>query len=145
MVKYDYDVEKECFKRVDNRGRPLMINITEGKKVESMLNLGYPISQIYRKIDWVNDINETNLRTFVRNLQNGNIDVSGDYPAPRPVFEDLTISGLENRIEKLEEIVKNHEDRFSELKSDCFISAFADESNEEKGIIDEVKSWMRRI
>ena len=99
MVKYEYDIERECFRRVDNRGRPLMINITEGKKVESMLNLGYPVAQIYRKIDWVNDINETNLRTFVRNLNNGNIDVSGDYPAPQIVFEDLTIDSDSNIFE----------------------------------------------
>ena len=142
MVKYEYDIERECFRRVDNRGRPLMINITEGKKVESMLNLGYPVAQIYRKIDWVNDINETNLRTFVRNLNNGNIDVSGDYPAPQIVFEGLTIDGLEDRIAKLEEIVKSHEEKFSDMRHECFMSTYVEEPKK-KGILDEVKSWMK--
>ena len=118
MVKYEYDIDKECFRRVDNRGRPIMINITEGKKVDSLLTLGYPISEIYRKIDWVNDINETNLRTFVRNLKDGNIDVDGDYPVPQIIFEDLTIDGFEDRIKALERIVERHENMISELKSD---------------------------
>lgn len=136
-MRYDYDVETESFIRIDGRGRPLKFNITEAKRIESLRNLGFSVQKIYDKMDFVNDVTVTNLRTFIKNMENGELSTEGDYPAPTPVFKDLDlearVSSLEERftdLEKLMKLIQNGE---------CFCSCSAGES-----ITDKVKSWIVR-
>ena len=84
MVNYEYNVELEQFKRVDNRGPSLPFNIVEARRIESMMNLGMKAPTIFKKIDFVNEVSMTNLRTFMNNLKDGNIiGLDNDYPAPQ--------------------------------------------------------------
>lgn len=109
MVKYVYNEELEVFKRVDNRGVPLKFNISEARQIESMLRLGMKSPTIYKKIDFVNDVSQTSLRTFISNLENGNIDLSGDYPIPVRSFEELD---WEARISKIERDLDDMRERY---------------------------------
>lgn len=127
MVKYEYRPELEMFKRVDNRGYPLKFNIVEGRRIESMLKMGLKVPTIYSKIDFVNDVSITNLRTFVDNLKKGNIDLTGDYPSP--VYQVKEIA-LEERISKLEE-------EFEEFKKRM------NDPSPSEGIGNKVKEWLR--
>lgn len=102
MVKYEYDVATESFKRVDNRGNKLKINITEARRIESLLNLGHNPNYIWNKINFINDVSITTVRTFIKNLEAGNIDLEGDYPAPALLMEDMT---MEARVKRLEDVV----------------------------------------
>ena len=136
-MRYDYDVESETFIRVDGRGRPLMFNITEAKRIESLRNLGFSVQKIYDKMDFVNDVTVTNLRTFIKNMEHGELSTEGDYPAPTPVFKDLDlearVSSLEDRfadLEKLMKLIQNGE---------YFCRCSAEES-----ITDKVKSWIMK-
>lgn len=129
MVKYDYDVTIEGFRRVDRRGRPLYINITEARRIVHMLEMGCSLAKIYSKIDFARDISTTTLRTFAKNYNQGNISVEGDYPTPREIVEEISLS---TKVEKLEKRVSDLEDTISEINPRCFISAFASEKKEKK-------------
>lgn len=124
MAKYEYRADLEMFKRVDNRGPPLKFNIVEGRRVKSMLDMGLKTPTIYKKIDFVNDVSITNLRTFIDNLNRGNIDLDGDYPSP--VYQVKEIS-VEERLSRLEE-------DFEELKKSIGKSSSLGE---------RVKEWIR--
>ena len=110
-MRYEYDVQTETFRRIDGRGRPLEFNITEAKRIESLRNLGFSVQKIYDKIDFANDVSITNLRTFIRNLENGELSTDGEFPAPTPVIKDLD---LEVRVQRLEQKVN---ERTNEEKS----------------------------
>jgi len=99
-MRYEYDVETETFRRIDGRGRPLEFNIIEAKRIESLRNLGFSVQKIYDKIDFANDVSITNLRTFIKNLESGELSTEGEFPAPTPVIKDLD---LEVRVQKLEQ------------------------------------------
>ena len=114
MVKYEYDADIEAFKRVDKRGRPLFLNITEARRVENMLKMGCSVPRIYSKIDFSTDISITTLRTFIRNLSEGNISLEGDYPAPVGIVKEID---LETKYEKLAERVEHLEDRLAEMSA----------------------------
>ena len=103
-MRYDYDVESETFRRIDGRGRALEFNIVEARRIESLRNLGFSVQRIYDKIDFANDVTVTNLRTFIKNLENGELNTEGEYPAPTPVFKDLD---LEARVTELEQEVRD--------------------------------------
>lgn len=145
MVEYEYRPELEVFRRKDNRGPSLRFNITEARRIQSMIDLGMNPHAIYSKIDFVNDVSLTSVRTFINNLKNGNIDLDGDYPAPTEVFKDmdieLRIEQLENDLNEFKKKLENHDDRFNELKSDCWISAYAD-SSKSNNILKRIKKWL---
>lgn len=105
-VNYVYDVENECFKREDGRGRPFQINIVEAKKIETLVDLGYSVQKIYDKIDFNGDVSITNLRTFINNYKRGNMDLDKDYPAPQVILDDITmdtrVTELEAKVQMLE-------------------------------------------
>lgn len=128
MVKYVYNEELEVFKRVDNRGVPLKFNISEARQIESMLLLGMKSPTIYKKIDFVNDVSQTSLRTFISNLEKGNIDLSGDYPIPVRSFEELD---WEARISKIERDLDDMRERYCTC-----------ECENKKGIIGRIKSLL---
>lgn len=126
MAMYEYRPDLEMFKRKDNRGPALKFNIIEGRRIKSMYELGDKVPTIYSKIDFVNDVSITNLRTFVKNLEMGNIDLDGEYPAPREQIVDMTLS----------ERIRNLEERVGELeKNECKCI------DENKPILDRVKLW----
>lgn len=142
-MKYIYDVEKECFKREDNRGKPLYVNITEAQKIALQLDLGYPLTQIEGKIALANPQGTaTTIKSFIRNYKQGNIIMPEDAPVPVRIFDEMTDS---TRIDNLEKRVSILENILSELKSDCFISSFATENSTEENEfnpIGKVKEWL---
>lgn len=111
-MKYEYDEVDECFKRVDNRGRHLKINIVEARDIDNLLNLGYSVSQVYQKLNL--DVTVYTLRTFVNNLREGNINLDEDYElpirsTPRSKYEewDDRISRLEDDLATFEKVYLN--------------------------------------
>lgn len=139
MVEYKYNVELEQFRRVDNRGPSLPFNITEARRIQTMMDLGIKAPSILKKIDFSHEVSMTNLRTFMNNLEQGNIvGLDEDYPAPVGQFMDMD---LDSRVLGLEKRVKSLEDIMSELKTDCFSSGFATEKNNKKSVWDKVKIW----
>ena len=145
-MKYEYDSNREVFKRVDGNGRYLKFNIEEARRIKSLRDMGTPVSSIHRKINWSNDISETQLRTFIENIEKGNIPLDGDYPIPvRKNPRTDKITELENKIDELDSRMTDMENRFSEIRSDCFVSAFAapKKDSEKKSNISKVKSWLK--
>ena len=140
-MRYVYNIEMEAFRREDKRGKPLYINIAEANRIINLLNMGYSVASINGKISLNNPKGTvTTINSFIRNYNEGNIIMPENAPAPVHIFESITDS---DRIDELEKRISNLEDRFSELKSDCFISAFAGESKEENTLFNKVKSWMQ--
>lgn len=136
-MKYEYRVEEEDFKRVDNRGRPLKINISEARQIESLRTLGYPVSKIYEKIEFNKDVSITTLRTFIKNMESGNISLEGDYPAPVHIKKDMD---LEARLCRIEESVKRLEKSLDECKCD----KQTDVTNSTMSFNRRVKEWLRQ-
>lgn len=116
MVKYYYDVDTESFKRVDNRGNKLKINISEARRIESLLKLGYNPNSIYNKMDFTQKVGISTVRTFVKNLEAGNINLEGDYPAPSIILEEMSI---ESRIKKLEDDLELFKEKYLTAGCSC--------------------------
>lgn len=101
MVKYQYNVEMEGFQRIDRRGRVLPINITEGRRIDSMSQLGCSSQEIYDGITFnAKTVTHSTVKTFLKNVKEGNINLEGDYPAPSKTIEEMS---LESRVDRLEE------------------------------------------
>lgn len=130
MVKYEYNVEQEVFRRVDNRGVPLRVNIVEARRIKSMMDLGLKATTIIQKIDFVNNISITNLKTIMNNIENGNINLDGDYPIPTRNLEDIN---YDIRISNLEERVGKLEIKLNDLGS-----------SKDKAIVERWKQWLRK-
>ena len=130
MVKYSYDIERECFKRADNRGKPLYVNIVEAQKIEHQLNLGYSLTQIEGKVALSNPMGTaTTIKSFVRNYKQGNIEMPENAPLPVRVFDNITES---NKIEELEERIENLEDIISDITA-----------NGGQSFTEKVKEWLK--
>lgn len=115
-MRYDYNVEKECFIREDGLGRRININIAEAQRILTLKDLGYSVSQIRNKMTFAsNKVYESTIQNFLNNVEQGNIVISSDYPAPKLALEDMTVdmrlSNIEERLQELEEQfkVKNSE------------------------------------
>ena len=111
-MKYDYNSKLECFVREDGLGKKIWINSSEAQRIVTMRNLGYSIGGICAKINFNSGkVQESTIVSFLKNVEEGNIIVDGDYPAPKNVIEDLTVSdrivSLEERVTELEEIINN--------------------------------------
>lgn len=136
MVEYKYNEEIEMFRRVDNRGPSLKVNIVEARRIKSMMDLGIKAPTIMKKIDFVNNISMTNLRTIMSNIQNGNIDLDGDYPIPSGQIKDMDIEIRINQLEKdLNEFkrkVLHHDDVLSEM------------NDSKKKLTGRVKKWLQK-
>lgn len=107
-MKYEYSESEECFKRMDNRGRPLFVNIVEARQIESYLDLGYSVEEIKDKVKLSNrKAGRHTIISVIKNLKEGNIELEGDYEIPFPqlieVDDDMRISALEKRVSILEE------------------------------------------
>ena len=109
MAKYEYNVDCECFKRLDNRGKPLYVNIIEANRIINLINLGHSVADINGKVALSNPKGTvTTINSFIRNYREDNIIMPDDAPAPVKVFESFgdsdRISALEERITELEMI-----------------------------------------
>lgn len=124
MVKYVYNPDLEVFRRVDNRGPSLKVNIIEARRIKSMMDLGIKAPTILVKIDFVNPISMTNLRTIMKNIEKGNLELDGDYPVPTNQLDDIN---TEIRLTNLEE-------RMNELEN----------RKDSDSIVDKVKLWIRK-
>lgn len=122
-MKYDYNPELECFVREDGLGKKIWINSSEAQRIVTMYNLGNSIGEIRNKIhfQYARRVTESTIKNFILNIQNGNIVLSDDYPAPKKVVYELT----------LEERISNLEKRMDEF-----------ESMNDKSFADKVKSWI---
>lgn len=122
-MKYEYNVKLEAFKRIDNRGKPLFVNVIEANRIVHLLNLGYSISEITTKVTLSNPKGTaTTLNSFIRNYKQGNIEIPTDVPSPRRQFESMTdndrLNSLEERVIKLEKLMENRkETTFNKVKS----------------------------
>lgn len=130
-MNYKYDVEQECFVREDGLGKKFWINSSEAHRIMSMYSLGNSIGEIRNKIEFVNarKVTESTIVNFIKNVNNGNIELNKDYPAPIRMVESITDS---DRISKLEERVSNLEELFKSHECECNVSN-----------VDKVKSWLR--
>lgn len=121
MANYKYDARAEVFKRTDNRGNPLKVNITEAQRIESLINLGYSTTAILNKVN-LNQGTASTVKNFIRNYNEGNIEIPTDAPAPVKVLDEITDS---KRIDELEK-------RVTEL-----------ELIQKESALDKVKKWIR--
>ena len=113
-MKYEYDVNAEAFKRVDNRGKLLHINISEAQRIISLLNLGHSIVNIESKVKLSNPKGTvTTIKSFIKNYKNGDIIMPDDAPAPVRTFEEFN---FDNSLDDLNERVSNLEREFEEFK-----------------------------
>ena len=134
-MRYDYDASKECFIREDGLGKKFYINSTEAQRIITMNDLGYSTAQICAKIKFNSGkVYESTVNNFLRNVNEGNIIVSEDYPAPQLDVDDFVES---NRLDDLEKRISDLEDKFSELRSDCFMT-----KGEDFDPVGKVKKWL---
>ena len=142
MKKYKYNSELECFERFNKKGNPtgkkLWVNIVEARKIITLYNLGNTVGLIQSKMQFSsNKASGKTVETIVRLYENDDIELEGDFPAPSKDFEALEV---DSKIDNLEIRVENLENIISELKSDCFCTAYAGESK--TGIIDRIRTWI---
>ena len=132
-MKYNYDVEHECFVREDGLGKKFYINITEAHRIMTMTSLGNSISEIRNKIKFANPrkVSESTIVNFIKNVNEGNIVLSDDYPAPVLDVLDMT---TEERVIKLEERISALEEK---IENNNVMS-----ENDKKSFKDKVKSWI---
>ena len=108
-MRYDYDVENECFVREDKLGKKIWINITEAQRIVTLHELGNTISQINNKINFQSGkVGESTVKNFLNNVEQGNIEIYGDYPAPIGVIQELSIEERLNNLEKDVELLKSN-------------------------------------
>ena len=112
MAKYVYDIEKECFKREDNRGISLYVNISEANRIINLLNLGYSTYAITDKVQLINPKGtKSTVSSFIKNYKENNIEIPTDAPTPKLIFDEMT---EDSRIDDLERRVKSLEERMLE-------------------------------
>ena len=131
MANYKYDSQLEVFKRTDNRGNHLAVNISEAQRIISLLDLGYSASKIQNKIRLSNPKASTStLNSFIRNYVDGNIFMPDDAPAPVRSLESISDN---DRINRLEERVIELEKKVDGMTS------------EDKGLVGKAKSWFNGV
>lgn len=127
MVKYSYDVEDECFKRKNKRGRPLYVNITEAQRITNFVDLGAYTESIIDRVQLVSPkAGKSTVRSFIKNYKDGNIEMPTDAPVPTKVFDEMTD---ESRIDALEKRVELLEQRLSEQPT-------------QKNVIERIRTWI---
>ena len=109
-MEYVYNELDECFRRVDNKGRPLWVNITEARQIENLVNLGYSVEDIKDKVKLSHrKAGRYAIVSMIKNIKEGNIDLDGDYAIPESQFDEINdeikITALENRVSNLENAV----------------------------------------
>ena len=87
-MNYKYDVEQECFVREDGLGKKFWINVTEAQRIMTLYDLGNSVSEIRNKIQFNGEVYESTIRNFIRNVQEGKIEIPTDVTYV-PVPESL--------------------------------------------------------
>ena len=142
-MKYNYDAELECFVREDGNGKKFYINSYEAQRIVTLRELGASVGKICARINFASGkVSESSVKNFLKNVDEGNIIVYGDYPAPKKTMDDLSVSGLEDRIIRLEKRVDEINDRLNELKDDCWITSFAGERPVKKNWKERLDTWL---
>ncbi|WP_458456490.1 hypothetical protein [Methanobrevibacter sp.] len=127
-MKYDYDADNECFVREDGLGKKFWINSSEALRIVTMRNLGYSLGMINRKIPFSSGkVSESTITNFLKNVEDGNIIVDGDYPAPKSQIEEMS---MDMRISRLEEELEKFKERM-------------DNPNPKSNIRAKVESWLK--
>ena len=107
-MKYYYQEKEECFKRVDGKGRPLYVNISEARRIDNFIKLGYSVEEIKEKILPLANkkAGRYTVVSIVKNIKEGNVELDGDYAIPETQLNEITdsqrISALEERVTSLE-------------------------------------------
>ena len=127
-MKYNYDAGDECFIREDGAGKKFHINSAEAQRIITMRDLGYSPNRICSKIHFASGrVYESTVKNFLKNVDEGNLIVSEDYPAPRDQVIELS---LEERMSRLE-------DEWAEFKSRI------ENPKPKESISEKVKEWLR--
>ena len=127
-MKYNYNASEECFIREDGLGKKFHINSSEAQRILTMRDLGYTIPKICNKISFNSGkVYESTVKNFLKNVDNGDLVVSEDYPAPKQQVMELSFEDRLNRLES----------EFEEFKKKI------NDSTPDKSISDKVKSWLK--
>lgn len=140
-MKYEYNEDEECFRRVDGRGRCLWVNITEARQIESLMNLGYSVEDIKWKVQLSSPkAGKHAIVSMIKNINEGNVDLTGDYKIPvaqlEEIDDDIRLSRVEDRVSAIEDTIAG-------LKTECFVSAFATTKPPKKSVLDKIKGVLR--
>lgn len=124
-MKYNYNTKLGCFERSDGLGKKIWITMTEAQRIVTLRDLGNSLGEIQAKMNFVSSkATSSSVKTILAKYDEGNISIDMSVPAPDIQFKDM---GIEERIDSLEK-------RLSKLEK---------LANEENGLIDKVKSWIR--
>lgn len=127
-MKYNYNAGEECFVREDGLGKRFYINSSEAQRIITMRDLGYTIPKICSKMNFTSGkVYESTVRNFLKNVDDGDLIVSEDYPAPAHQIMELT---LEDRLSRLE-------NEFEEFKKKI------NDPTPNESISNKVKSWLK--
>ena len=135
MKKYQYNTDFECFERLDNNGNPtgkkLWVNITEARRIVTLHNLGNSTGLIQSKMKFASK-NATGhtVVTIIKLYENDEIELDGDYPAPKSDVEDMT---FDSRIDALEDRIKVLEEKFAGINCTC--------ENTDKNVLRRIRTW----
>lgn len=132
-MNYKYWEEKECFVREDGLGKKFWINVTEAQRIMTLYDLGNSVSEIRNKIQFNGEVYESTIRNFIRNVQEGKIEIPTDVTYV-PVPEDLTV---EHRLANLEEEVTKIKIILEHQVCDC-----NKEEEESKNLLGRIRAWM---
>lgn len=100
-MKYEYNADIEAFERSDKKGNKLWFNMYEAQRIMTLYQLGYTPNKIATKMEFKsNKVAMSSVKTFIDNVNNGNIVIDNDAPAPVEYVNDMS---LEARVTKLEQ------------------------------------------
>ena len=128
-MRYDYDADIEAFVRSDKKGNKLWFNMYEAQRIMTLYQLGYTPNKIATKMEFKsNKVAMSSVKTFIDNVNNGNIVIDNDAPAPVEYVNDMS---LEARVSKLEQ------------DFDEFRKKFVDPTPDD-GISEKVRKWLMK-
>ena len=128
-MKYEYNADLEAFERTDKKDNKLWFNMYEAQRIMTLYHLGYTPNKISTKMEFhSNKIGMSSVKTFIDNVNNGNIVIDNDAPAPVELVEDMT---LEARVSRLEQDLEEFKKKFEDPKPN-------------EGISEKVKTWLMR-
>ena len=128
-MKYEYNADLEAFERTDKKGNKLWFNMYEAQRIMTLYHLGYTPNKISTKMEFhSNKVGMSSVKTFIDNVNNGNIVIDNDAPAPVELIEDMT---LEARVSRLEQDLEEFKKKFEDPKPN-------------EGISEKVKTWLMR-
>ena len=136
-MKWIYNDRLGCFEREDKIGKKIWVTMSEAQRIITLRDLGNSIGEIQAKMTFVSSkASSYSVKTILEKVDDDSLIIDMDVPASDIQFNDLSV---DNKLVNLEERISNLEGRLSEIKSDCFISAFEGEDKKEV----RWKKWLR--